>query len=117
MRLKEFLAESASVKNINVTKFNLDQLIDLYVAAGYEVTPRERRTFEDSKYGGFSKNRQHFYIVFCEDEEKSSGHDYYLTKFFIEFGVNGNLIAEPAGMPHFEGTYEECEAEFEKKAK
>jgi hypothetical protein len=94
---KQFLTES-SVASINVKGLDLEDLIDCYKNAGYEVPKNEMKFFLDAKYEGF-KNRAHSYIVMMEDDNKGG---YYLTRFFLSLGPKGNVIAEPSGTPFFE---------------
>jgi hypothetical protein len=101
MNFKQYLAEAASSSaSIDVKKFNLDTLIQCYKNAGYEVPANERKLFLASKYEKFNTSgKQHSFIVMMEDDNEDQ---YYLTRFFVSFGSEGSLIAEPAGVPFYE---------------
>lgn len=100
---KTFLAEASMVSNLDVRKFGIDEIIECYENAGYEVPKNERKFFIDSKYDGY-KNKSHAYVVMMEDDNEGG---YYLTRFFLSLGSEGTLIAEPSGTPFFENDDED----------
>lgn len=102
MSFKQFLAES-SIASFDVKGMDLEDLIDCYKNAGYEVPKNEMKFFMDCRYEGF-KNKSHSYVVFMEDDNKGG---YYLTRFFLSLGQEGKVIAEPAGTPFFENDDED----------
>lgn len=101
---KSFLAESA-VASFSAIDMEMEDLIDCYRNAGYEVQRRELKYFIQSKYEKYdSKSKQHVYIVMMEDDNEEG---FYLTRFFVSLGPEGRVIAEPSGMPFFENENEE----------
>lgn len=99
---KRFLAESA-VASFDVKGMDIEDLIDCYKNAGYNVPRNEMRYFMDCRYEGY-KNKTHSYVVFMEDDNEGG---FYLTRFFLSLGPEGKVIAEPAGTPFFENDDED----------
>lgn len=116
MNFKQFLAEGITLTSLDVTKLDLDELLEIYENTGYEVSDRDRDTFLEAFYGGFTKRRQHVYYVACEDLDEKK---FYVSEFYIELGPTGKLNAEPSGMPvkYDLETEEEAIEEAEKLAK
>jgi hypothetical protein len=94
---KQYLTES-SVASFDVKGIELEDLIDCYKNAGYNVPKSEMKYFKDCRYEGY-KNKQHCYVVFMEDDNEGG---FYLTRFYLSLGSEGKVTAEPAGTPFFE---------------
>jgi hypothetical protein len=108
MNFKNFLQESMITSTLlakfDVTKLSLDDLVQCYKNAGYEVSVKEHRLFIESKYAGFSSGSGHSYWVVMEKDDNDG---FYISRWFIEITADGRLAAEPSGNPVAEAETEE----------
>lgn len=97
---KNFLMlREGTINGLNVRKFSMEDLLDAYENAGYELGHGDRGDFQDHQYLGF-KNGKHVFNVMALDRDNDN--TFYVTKFFVTLGFEGNLQAEPSGQPNFE---------------
>lgn len=111
MNFRSFLIEApAHLARVNVTKFDLDALLECHKNAGYKVGSREREFFHDSFYEGF-KNGAHSFIVLIKDEDPKS-QEFYLSRFTVTLDESGVLVAHPGNKPLYPGLEAEVYDKF-----
>lgn len=106
---KQYLTES-SVASYDVKGMDIEDLIDCYRNAGYEVPKNEVKFFLDCKHIEYTKSRQHKFAVMMKDDGNSDD-EFYISMFYVELGKDGKVTAEPSGNPLFGGD----EASVQKK--
>jgi hypothetical protein len=119
MLFKQFLKESTGPSSLDITKFDIDDVLECYRNTGYVVSSRDRRLYNECKFidvltdqrGG--SGAEYVFVMLVEDEEDPERG--MVIKFFVSLGKQGKLIAETAAHPLFEGTYEEAEEAFAKQ--
>lgn len=111
MNFKQYLAEAAvAATKVNVTKFDIPELLSCYQNAGYILDRGDIAHFKDAVYNKFnSSTHSHSFFVLCQDEEQEN---WYITTLHVQLNKNGLLVAEPSGQPDFEGDEDTMTAKF-----